>query len=455
MSQQVLMKKGPDGKLAFVLYKNSNPIANKPNNYNSSADHNYNNSKVIETDDSNSSPFAYVNIQATIEKYRLPKISQEHLDERKLNPGVAFFLTSLIRYCKDYVIENKIPIDKSKTKCTYNYFRDLSSNDNKYCGCCNVIGSIGYLSILLKNQSESFSYNKTFNTYNTVKLNITQPFEYNKYIEIIDILDEYTDPSTTYAFKYGSGMIAKNKDFTTENNKTLYIILRGSMEPPSDDFVTNVSYTSVTMPELQNKDPLFDDDTPPLIHSGFKNAYLRNIRDRIFTNLQLLIDKNLVPKNIIITGHSLGAAVCSILTYDLSININHMFPNKQYENTDIFCYSFGSPRPGDYMFSTQMENIQNAYGIGYRLRDYYTIINNADIVPQLPLGINIPKSNSFVDRILDIVYKQQYYSHITNIICYPHNVGNVSDNHTLTTYDQMVAYQAISISEGLEAVLYE
>jgi predicted lipase len=50
--------------------------------------------------------------------------------------------------------------------------------------------------------------------------------------------------------------------------------------------------------------------------------------------------------SILMTGHSLGAALSTLATYDLK---------RKYTTTDIKIYNFGSPRVGNKAFTTQFK----------------------------------------------------------------------------------------------------
>lgn len=119
------------------------------------------------------------------------------------------------------------------------------------------------------------------------------------------------------------------------------------------------------------------------VETGFYKSYCY-IKKMLFENLYIL-SKQYNTSDLLITGHSLGAAMSTLFAYDIIIynapfNIKHM-------------YNFGSPRVGNTLFINDFnDNINNAY----------RVVHNNDIVASLP-----PKMFG--------------YSHIKQGICYNEN----------------------------------
>ena len=105
------------------------------------------------------------------------------------------------------------------------------------------------------------------------------------------------------------------------------------------------------------------------IEKGFYNNYLNN-KENIIENIQTLTQKY-NTNNLIITGHSLGGALATILSFDLIYN------NYSY---DILLTTFGSPRVGNKEFVKYFEKL-NLYS--KRITHYYDIVPH---VPQAKLG---------------------------------------------------------------------
>ena len=101
------------------------------------------------------------------------------------------------------------------------------------------------------------------------------------------------------------------------------------------------------------------------VEKGFYKIY-SNIKNELFNNLFYLKDKY-ETNQILITGHSLGAAIATLLMYDIIT----IYP-KQF---NLLFYNFGSPRVGNQYF---IDSIKNANIKLFRVTHYY------DIVPHLP-----------------------------------------------------------------------
>ena len=107
------------------------------------------------------------------------------------------------------------------------------------------------------------------------------------------------------------------------------------------------------------------------VERGFYNE-LQYTKDIVLDNLSDLITKyNTV--NLLITGHSAGAALSTLLTYDLFTEIDT-------ENLlNISLITFGSPRVGNLMFVDSFNYYSSLHQI-YNLR----ITHYRDMVPHLP-----------------------------------------------------------------------
>ncbi len=95
-----------------------------------------------------------------------------------------------------------------------------------------------------------------------------------------------------------------------------------------------------------------------LVHAGFNIAY-QSIKEELFFYLEDIT----LP--IFVTGHSLGAALATLLTAEIM----------GQSNFDS-CYTFGSPRVGDAAFANALND-----------KSIYRIINNCDIITTVPISI--------------------------------------------------------------------
>ena len=101
------------------------------------------------------------------------------------------------------------------------------------------------------------------------------------------------------------------------------------------------------------------------VENGFYSIY-KTFELPIFSNIVYLSIKY-NTSNLILTGHSLGAALSTLLAFDI-------LNDDVYEGFNIHSIiTFGSPRVGNYEFSNAIKNINS-----FRITHYY------DIVPHLP-----------------------------------------------------------------------
>lgn len=100
-----------------------------------------------------------------------------------------------------------------------------------------------------------------------------------------------------------------------------------------------------------------ESDTQGSVHSGFKTEI-----DKLWPQVTKWLGKKVTTKKLVITGHSLGAAMATICASRL-----HAL------GADLVLYTFGSPRVGDNIWAKQFDNIEA-----------YRIVNNNDIVCRVP-----------------------------------------------------------------------
>lgn len=132
---------------------------------------------------------------------------------------------------------------------------------------------------------------------------------------------------------------------------SLFIGFRGSTN--IDNWLTNIHFSMIHP---------FNNEIG--IEKGFYNLFL-DINNDIYKNLDTL-SNYYDSTNLLITGHSLGGAISTLLAYDI------VSKNKPYKITLI---TFGSPRVGNINFIKDF-NKYNIYS--HRITHYY------DIVPHLP-----------------------------------------------------------------------
>mmetsp|Transcript_43108 Transcript_43108/g.60452 ORF Transcript_43108/g.60452 Transcript_43108/m.60452 type:complete len:861 (-) Transcript_43108:47-2629(-) len=108
------------------------------------------------------------------------------------------------------------------------------------------------------------------------------------------------------------------------------------------------------------------------IHKGFLKAYL-GARAAIFEKFKLQLQQDGAFEAVIVVGHSLGGALATLFSYDLSFR--QQAP--EMGGKKIVAYTFGSPRVGNRVF-------HNSYNM--RIPENWRVVNAQDIVTQIPLG---------------------------------------------------------------------
>jgi hypothetical protein len=135
-------------------------------------------------------------------------------------------------------------------------------------------------------------------------------------------------------------------------DQSIYVVFRGSTS--MKNFVDDMNFFQTPYPYCAECS----------VHRGFFAANNAVIKDIIYEVQRL---NNLFPSfSIVVTGHSLGAAVATLCAIDL---IETGLKNVKLVN-------FGSPRVGD---------IETAAYISDRLVDKFRITNHKDLIPHLPL----------------------------------------------------------------------
>ena len=139
------------------------------------------------------------------------------------------------------------------------------------------------------------------------------------------------------------------------------------------------------------------------VHEGFVDVYM-NFRNDIFSTLKTLDPEK--KKTIIVTGHSLGAAIATLVGVDLA--------QSGYKN--VVVYSFASPRVGDTTFKTIVDDLK---------LPLYRIVNISDIAPEMPLAV----TPNFDDPDNPFIY-----SHCGTIVPFQINRLSILNNHLMPTY---------------------
>ena len=83
-----------------------------------------------------------------------------------------------------------------------------------------------------------------------------------------------------------------------------------------------------------------------LTHYGFTQMW-DTFREEMHDYIHSLVDQY-PTASILVTGHSLGAALSTVAAYDTKI---------EFPNTQLFLYNMGSPRVGNTAFYTKFKEL--------------------------------------------------------------------------------------------------
>ncbi len=178
--------------------------------------------------------------------------------------------------------------------------------------------------------------------------------------------------------------------FYSDTLKTILVSFTGTFF--FNQWQSDLIFFQVAPTQLNNYEPGIE------IHEGFYNIYL-SIRDQLLSELKTLEANN--PKQLIITGHSLGASVSTIATFDLA----KMTP-------EPINYTFASPRVGNIAFA----NRYNSFKLNTQ-----RVFNTEDVVPDLPPPV-----------LQDFIYE-----HVEKDIVFTDNLGTLTKNH-IDAYEKFV-----------------
>jgi hypothetical protein len=156
------------------------------------------------------------------------------------------------------------------------------------------------------------------------------------------------------SISFFQGAAAGAQCFVIENDGMAMVAFRGTRVESVPDPILNLKLRLLNMLDVvTDVDLRLDPETH--VHAGFQRSL-----DEIWKDLYNHVEA-IRGKTIWFTGHSLGAALATIAA-------------ARFENGTIDgLYTFGSPRVGDDVFKASFTV------------PYYRFVNNADIVPHVPL----------------------------------------------------------------------
>ena len=139
------------------------------------------------------------------------------------------------------------------------------------------------------------------------------------------------------------------RGFTASINNTLFVALRGSSSAQNwiDDF------------EIRLVD--YDKCAGCSVHHGFYKSAL-GVKSQVLNSIE---KHGIGVDNIIVTGHSYGAAVAQVLALELL----------EISGGKIHVYNFGQPRTGNAEYATYVNQM---------LPGFWRVTHDRDLVPHLP-----------------------------------------------------------------------
>lgn len=224
---------------------------------------------------------------------------------------------------------------------------------------------------------------------------------YNEGLDTIQSLKKVAELNNTFDTSATFGVI-----WVSQN--TIWIAFRGTgnnLQEWINNFkITQLSYynnkNNLELPSfmVQNKDLK--------IHEGFFIMYDEMINP-ILETIKTYYKEGM---QIVVTGHSLGAAVSTILGAELK--------SVGYDNVTV--YTFASPRVGNEELTNYIHQIK---------LPLFRIVNTEDIVPQIPLPVS-PNLQQFDDP--------SFYSHCGIEHNFTENWLSVINNHSLAVYQDQI-----------------
>lgn len=164
-----------------------------------------------------------------------------------------------------------------------------------------------------------------------------------------------------------------------ENEDAVFITMRGTEGDSTNDILTDISVlTKVDLAIDENKSQWSGGKGKLAL--GFHNAAVI-IKNSLAKELKKMQAKWApeVNKPIFITGHSLGGAVATILTYDL-LRRNANLDSSMHKPFNIKAlYTFGAPRVGNREWAEHMMKLANDNHVGI-----FRFVNKDDVVPRMP-----------------------------------------------------------------------
>jgi len=224
-----------------------------------------------------------------------------------------------------------------------------------------------------------------------------------------------------------------------DENKRIIVVFRGSTDLSTRDWQTNFSaqLTGMTTPKLMVDRLEGRLKERVHVHRGFYNYIFNNKRakgdqryDMILNDIKPIVEKGY---KIYVTGHSLGAALSSLLAFKLAGSDKAWIPKP------ITCISYASPFVGASGFRTAFTQLEKM-----GLIRYLRVTNNYDTIPTLP-----PFSLGLRKRFLKHVGINLRLSKKSFILAHPNTSGfvNALRNSMLKPFWSVLKYHGLETHE--------
>lgn len=171
-----------------------------------------------------------------------------------------------------------------------------------------------------------------------------------------------------------------------DNSRRLWVIFRGTNT--ASEIKSDLNFSEIIVGEVG-------------IHEGFAQLY-SEFRDVLLLTIQ---EQN--PLQIIVTGHSMGAALATLVMADI-------------RDRPLVGYGFGSPRVGDARFCESFTS------------PWFNVMNVSDFFTNLPLAVMPNVQNP---------QKPFLYKHAGLLISFSENWGSWMANHQLPVYQDFLTQQ--------------
>ncbi|MEY4616807.1 MAG: hypothetical protein RJB66_1767 [Pseudomonadota bacterium] len=200
-------------------------------------------------------------------------------------------------------------------------------------------------------------------------------YEQQHFVDL-KLAELYEDPHFEVScenFRYTRDLPPDVQALWLDGPKNLIIAFRGTEGDNAIDWATDFA---TSFQSKQAYLPFWERN----VHKGFQNAFeilSKWLYEEIDDFFERYTDASQTP--VIITGHSMGGAIATIVSAAL-MERNTKVPFHKRLNLKAL-YTFGSPRVGNEYFSQYFDALRNIQEMGY-----YRVVNKNDIVTKAPCG---------------------------------------------------------------------